>query len=168
MSAARVQLGGESLSAGVQRKGDRVTVELDGQSFGFQVKGDGLRRTVTGEGGSWTVERHGGKVLVDGAELGLKVLGIEGGPGAAAGTGGANVRPPMTGRVESLRVKPGQAVQKGDVLFVLEAMKMLNDVRSPVAGTVTAVHVAAGATVETSQVLVEIGPLEPFRGIGGR
>jgi biotin carboxyl carrier protein len=158
MSAARVQLGGESLAASVARSGDRATVELDGQTFTFQVAGDGLRRAVAGEGGSWTVERHGSRVLVDGAELSLRVLGVEQASGAAAGHGAARVRPPMTGRVESVRVQPGQAVQKGDVLFVLEAMKMLNEVRSPVAGTVLAVHVQPGATVETGQVLVDIGP----------
>jgi biotin carboxyl carrier protein len=152
----RIEVGGAPMAAAVQRKGDHVTVELDGQSFSFQVKGDGLRRTVTGEGGAWTVERHGGKVLVDGTELALRVTAIEGTGSAAAGSGAAKVRPPMTGRIESLRVQPGQAVQKGDVLFVLEAMKMLNEVRSPLAGTVAAVHAKAGATVETSQVLVEI------------
>ncbi|MCA1811405.1 MAG: biotin/lipoyl-binding protein [Halobacteriales archaeon] len=159
MTQARVSLGGNALAASVQRKGDAVTVELEGEAFTFQVAGEGLRRTVTGEGGAWTVERRGGKVLVDGEDLSLRVLGIAGGPGAAAASAGAKVRPPMTGRVESLRVKPGQAVQKGDVLFVLEAMKMLNEVRSPVAGTVTAVHVAAGATVETSQGIIDIGPV---------
>lgn len=158
MTQARVDLGGIPLVATVQRKGDKVTVELDGQTFTFHVGGDGARRTVAGEGGSWTVERHAGKVLVDGAPLALKVTGIEGSGGAAAHHGAAKVRPPMTGRIESLRVQPGQAVQKGDVLFVLEAMKMLNEVRSPVAGTVTAVHVPAGATVETSQSIVDIGP----------
>ncbi|HUR63976.1 MAG TPA: biotin/lipoyl-containing protein [Candidatus Thermoplasmatota archaeon] len=158
MTQARVGLGGGTLAANVERRDGKVTVELEGQSFTFQVTGDGPRRTVTGEGGAWTVERHGGKVLVDGAELSLNILGIEGAAGAAAATGGAKVRPPMTGRVESVRVKPGQAVQKGDVLFILEAMKMLNEVRSPAAGTVAAVHVQPGATVETSQVLVEIGP----------
>lgn len=158
MTQARVDLDGVSLAATVQRKGDKATVELDGQPFTFQVTGDGARRTVTGEGGSWTVERHAGNVLVDGAALALKVMGIEGTGAAAAHHGAAKVRPPMTGRIESLRVEPGQIVQKGDVLFVLEAMKMLNEVRSPVAGTVTAVHVPAGATVETSQPIVEIGP----------
>jgi pyruvate carboxylase subunit B len=62
----------------------------------------------------------------------------------------------MNGKVERILVKAGQAVAKGDVLFVLEAMKMQNEVRSPVAGTVQAVHAAAGAVVEPSQVLVEI------------
>jgi biotin carboxyl carrier protein len=155
---ARIDLNGVPIAASVQRKGDTVTVELDGQAFTFHVTGDGARRAVIGEGGSWTVERRGGKIVVDGEELPLRVLGIEGGPGAAAASAGAKVRPPMTGRVESLRVKAGQTVQKGDVLFVLEAMKMLNEVRSPVAGTVTAVHVVAGATVETSQSIVDIGP----------
>jgi biotin carboxyl carrier protein len=155
---ARVGLGGAALAATVRREGGRVTVELDGQAFTFQVAGDGLRRTVTGEGGSWAVERHGGRVLVDGEAISLRVIALEGGAGAAAGHGAAKVRPPMTGRVESVRVQKGQAVQKGDVLFVLEAMKMLNEVRSPVAGTVLAVHVQPGATVETSQVLLEIGP----------
>ncbi|HEX2066229.1 MAG TPA: acetyl-CoA carboxylase biotin carboxyl carrier protein subunit, partial [Candidatus Thermoplasmatota archaeon] len=123
-----------------------------------RVTGEGTRRTATGEGGAWTVERRGGRVLVDGAEAPLKVLGFVGKEGLAERQGAARVRPPMAGRVESVRVQPGQAVQKGDVLFVLEAMKMLNEVRAPVAGTVTAVHVQPGAAVETGQVLLELGP----------
>ena len=66
------------------------------------------------------------------------------------------VRPPMTGRVESLLVGPGQSVAEGDVLFVLEAMKMRNEVRSPMAGVVAAVHVQVGAAVDTGTVVVEL------------
>ena len=64
----------------------------------------------------------------------------------------------MTGKLDSFRVEVGQAVAKGDVLFVLEAMKMLNEVRAPAAGTVTAIHLKPGATLETSQVVLELGP----------
>lgn len=158
MTQARVEWEGEALAATVQRKDGAVTVELDGQTYTFRVAGDGTRRTVTGEEGAWTVERQGRRVLVDGAEVPLRVLGLAGKEGLADRQGAARVRPPMAGRVESVRVRAGQAVQKGDVLLVLEAMKMLNEVRAPVSGTVTAVNVQPGATVETSQVLLELGP----------
>jgi biotin carboxyl carrier protein len=162
MTQARVALGAEDLQALVERKGTQVVVELDGQEFTFKVTGEGLRRTVTGEGGSWTVERHGAKVLVDGEAVPLRVVEVQalGGDKAAVGAT-ARVRPPMTGRLESVRVKQGQTVAKGDVLFVLEAMKMLNEVRAPLAGTVTAIHVQPGATVETGQVILDIGPAAP-------
>ncbi|HUR61691.1 MAG TPA: biotin/lipoyl-containing protein [Candidatus Thermoplasmatota archaeon] len=159
MTQVRIALGGEPLQATVQRKGDRVLVELEGQTFSFQVTGEGARRRVTGEGGSWDVERRGLAVRVDGEEAGLRVLDVAATVGAAAAGGAATrIRPPMTGRLESLRVAVGQAVQKGDVLFVLEAMKMLNEVRAPMAGTVTAIHAQPGAAVETGQAILDLGP----------
>ena len=70
------------------------------------------------------------------------------------------VKPPMPGRVLEVRVKEGQSVQEGDVLCVLEAMKMQNDIKSPHAGKVARIHVRDGATVESSTVLLEIVPGE--------
>ena len=55
-----------------------------------------------------------------------------------------------------INVKAGQAVKKGDVLIVLEAMKMENDICAPDDGTVASVEVSQGATVETDAVLVTL------------
>lgn len=63
---------------------------------------------------------------------------------------------PLTGVVNELRVDVGNHVQPGDVIAVVEAMKMLNDLRSRVSGVVTAVHVQEKDRVEIGQRLIEI------------
>jgi biotin carboxyl carrier protein len=68
------------------------------------------------------------------------------------------VKPPMPGKVVEVKVKEGQDVAEGDVLVVLEAMKMQNDLKSPMAGKVTRIHVQDGTNVEATTVLVEIEP----------
>lgn len=68
------------------------------------------------------------------------------------------IKPPMPGKVVEVKVKEGQQVAEGDVLCVLEAMKMQNDLKSPMAGTVRKVHVTDGANVEAATVLIELDP----------
>ncbi len=78
-------------------------------------------------------------------------------PKAAGGAQGATaVKAPMPGNIMKVNVKPGASVKKGDVLIVLEAMKMENDICAPADGTVASVEVAQGATVETDAVLVTL------------
>ncbi len=69
------------------------------------------------------------------------------------------VKPPMPGKVVEVKVKEGQTVAAGDVLLVLEAMKMQNDLKAPMAGTIKRVHVSDGANVEAATVLLEIEAL---------
>lgn len=59
----------------------------------------------------------------------------------------------MPGNILAVNVKDGQSVQKGDVLFILEAMKMENEIMAPCDGTVASVSVNVGATVETGELL---------------
>ena len=66
------------------------------------------------------------------------------------------VRPPMNGKLERILVQEGQQVAKGDVLFVLEAMKMHNEVKASSAGQVAAIHLVVGATVEPRQVVLDL------------
>lgn len=76
-------------------------------------------------------------------------------PAAPAGEG-EKVEAPMPGNIMKINVKVGDTVAEGDVLIVLEAMKMENDIVSPKAGKVTSVTVQQGATVDTGDVLVTI------------
>jgi biotin carboxyl carrier protein len=66
------------------------------------------------------------------------------------------LRAPLTGVVVEMRVSPGDRVNRGDVLLVVEAMKMLNELTARVSGELSAVHVDAGQRVEIGTVLVEI------------
>ena len=74
-------------------------------------------------------------------------------PVASAPAGGEAIKAPMPGTILKVNVSNGQAVKKGDVLFVLEAMKMENEIMAPCDGTVSAVGVANGASVENGTVL---------------
>ena len=79
-------------------------------------------------------------------------------PAAAAVTGaGEAVSAPMPGTILKVNVAQGQAVKAGDVLCVLEAMKMENDITAPKDGTITQVVTAKGASVSTGDPLVVIG-----------
>ena len=79
-------------------------------------------------------------------------------PAAPAVTGaGEAVNAPMPGTILKVNVTQGQAVKEGDVLCVLEAMKMENEIMAPKAGTVTQVVVSKGSTVDTGAALVVIG-----------
>jgi biotin carboxyl carrier protein len=70
--------------------------------------------------------------------------------------GDADLTAPMTGRVVQVSVSVGDTVHSGDVLVVLEAMKMEHAVRSGVAGKVLGVHCAPGDLIQGGVVLVEV------------
>ena len=74
-------------------------------------------------------------------------------PAAPAGSGEA-VTSPLPGTVLSVAVQNGQAVKAGDILVVVEAMKMENEIVAPRDGTVSSVVVAKGAAVESGTALV--------------
>lgn len=144
----------------VEVNGDTVTV--DGQPFSVSVKG----REVTVNGTNYTVEFAGDQVLVNGIPHAFRraeAARAAAGPAAAAAKAGpavaedANaVKAIMPGKVLRVLVKPGAPVAEGDVVLILEAMKMENELRAPKAGRVRAVHAAPGQDVEMAQVLVEI------------
>ena len=75
-------------------------------------------------------------------------------PKAAAGAGAVKINSPMPGNILSVKASAGQAVKKGDVLMILEAMKMENEICAPQDGTIASVQVAAGDSVESGDVLV--------------
>ena len=77
-------------------------------------------------------------------------------PAAAAPTDGTPVKAPMPGTILSIKAPVGTAVKAGDVVLVLEAMKMENDIVAPCDGTVKQMLVAKGASVNTDDVLAVI------------
>ncbi len=74
----------------------------------------------------------------------------------APSASGTTVTSPMPGTILSINVTNGQSVRSGEILLVLEAMKMENDIVAPCDGIVKQVLVTKGSTVDTDQVLVII------------
>jgi len=76
--------------------------------------------------------------------------------GLGADSGEVIIKAPMPGVVVEVLVRPGQPVEPGDVVVILESMKMQNELKSPRAGQVHAVRVTAGDKVDPSTILVTI------------
>ncbi len=77
-------------------------------------------------------------------------------PAAAAPAGGEKVNAPMPGTILDVKVAEGQAVKAGDVIMILEAMKMENEILAPCDGKVSGLAVSKGSTVETGTLLCAI------------
>ena len=78
-------------------------------------------------------------------------------PVAAAPAGGEQITSPMPGNILSVNVAAGDTVKKGQVLMILEAMKMENEIMCPCDGKVVSVSIAKGAAVESGTLLCVIG-----------
>ncbi|HOX48029.1 MAG TPA: biotin/lipoyl-binding protein [Spirochaetales bacterium] len=80
-------------------------------------------------------------------------------PAPSAGpavAGATTVKAPMPGTVMSFKAIVGQHVKRGDVLLILEAMKMENEIVAPADGTVASIRVPQGAAVNTGDALVDL------------
>ena len=75
---------------------------------------------------------------------------------AAPSAGSVSISAPMPGVILDVRVSEGQAVKNGDVLLILEAMKMENEVMAPQDGTIESVSIAKGSNVNAGDVMIVI------------
>ena len=75
----------------------------------------------------------------------------------AASGSGETVSSPMPGTILDVKVAAGQAVKSGDILFILEAMKMENEISAPQDGTIASIDVRKGDTVNSGDVLYTMG-----------
>ena len=107
---------------------------------------------VTLNGRTYEVEVEAGKaILLDEYEAVAPAA-----PAAAAPAGGQQIKSPMPGTILDVKVQNGQSVKKGDVLVILEAMKMENEIMCPCDGKVVSVNTSKGAPVESGTLLCVI------------
>jgi propionyl-CoA carboxylase alpha chain len=109
-----------------------------------------------GEGrGQYSIWTDGHRFEVDALDERRRAINDMSGA-AAASIGPAPLIAPMPGLVVRINVAPGEQVQPGQPLVVMEAMKMENELRSSSAGVVAAIRVQPGAAVEKGAVLIEL------------
>jgi biotin carboxyl carrier protein len=135
-----------------------MKVRIDDRDFDVEIIGNGVlrvtgARTVT----AWVARGVGVQwVYVDGAVYELPDASQDAGPRRRSGSQQGSMSAPMPATVRKLAVKPGDQVKPGDVLIVLEAMKMELPVRAGVSGTVTAIHCREGELVQPGVTLIDI------------
>ncbi len=95
---------------------------------------------------------------IDGTTSPYRIHQLKGVAGAIDETAGlyGPIRPPMTGKLDAIHVQVGQTVAAGDVLFVLEAMKMRNEIKAPAAGIISAIHAAEGDAVDSRIAILDL------------
>jgi len=164
--------------------GEPGTVVLDGQKFEGTVERPAKNRRIitTAEGrydvkvvegevseGSFVLELAGERIPVQVSQISLRTVRpptpvrakkrSAKKEKAAAGDGeisGEGIRAPMPGRIVEVFVEAGDEVEKGDVVLILEAMKMENELRSPGKAIVKSINVKPGDSVAGNQLLVAL------------
>jgi glutaconyl-CoA/methylmalonyl-CoA decarboxylase subunit gamma len=144
-----LDVAGRRLAADFHRlpDGEVYSLLVNGRSYEVRVVQTGSVIEVTHHGTTLPVEvRHPLEKFVQ-ASL------------RAAGTGGETITAPMPGIVVTVRVRPGERVEPGQSVVVIEAMKMQNELLAHRGGVVTEVLVSERATVGAGQVLLRLGPV---------
>lgn len=112
--------------------------------------------TVNGKPYDVQVEEIGGKASTPAAPVKTETAAAPAPVKSAEAGEGQPVKAPMPGTILKIQTAVGDTVKNGQVLIVLEAMKMENDITSPVDGTVTSVLVSQGSSVDADTVLLTI------------
>ncbi|MHB0924052.1 MAG: acyl-CoA carboxylase biotin carboxyl carrier protein subunit [Bellilinea sp.] len=158
----RYQSGQQIAEVNLERQGDGFRAVVDGISYAVEVldrqpgvlslRFDGRPLTVywASDGGVKWISQGGCTYRLD--RPSPRSSHAAGEPG-----GGTAVRSPMPAQVRAVQVIAGDAVERGQVLLLLEAMKMEIQIKAPAAGQVKRLLAAAGQTVDRDQLLVEIG-----------
>ena len=140
---------------------DGVTYDIDFQQVGEQpvysllVNGQSYDARVYAEDDLWRVLFHSRLFVANVEDEREKRLRAS--LGSAAGDQGEfHLKAPMPGLIVAIPVEAGQTVQKGEVLVILESMKMQNELKAPRAGVVSRLKIAPGSRVEKKETLLTL------------
>jgi glutaconyl-CoA/methylmalonyl-CoA decarboxylase subunit gamma len=143
----RVTIGNETYRVAIKENG----VSINGELTPIQIEG------ALNEGATVTTNSRQMKVLVEPIrEMVAVAVEAEVSQGGKGSDSKGSVTAPMPGKIIAVKVKAGDTVSQNQIVAVLEAMKMENEIQSEVAGTVLNVSVKPGETVEGGQVLLVI------------
>ncbi len=140
---------------------DGQTIAVDFETIAGQpvysllLDGTSYETTVYEEEGGWQVLLHGRSYQVQVIDEREKRLRSAAGGGVGE-RAEYHLKAPMPGLVVAVQVQEGQKIEKGEVLVLLELMKMQNELKSPRAGTVTRLRIQAGVGVEQNQTLLTV------------
>lgn len=164
------EIDGEKVALEVRREGGRVFGEVGGRRYELEAREVGAGVYLLIHGGRVYECRVGGepgasgrgalRVSVGAREYGVRLTDPKHLRGAGSGGdeqgGSAQIKAPMPGKVVRVLVEVGQAVESGQGLVVVEAMKMQNELKSPKSGIVAELRAESGSTVNAGDVLVVI------------
>ncbi|WP_028934387.1 biotin carboxylase N-terminal domain-containing protein [Pseudonocardia spinosispora] len=145
---------------------DGLDVRVDGERLGENVRLGGATEhavvlEIDGVRRECTVQRVGDQTYVDGPDGSATLTELPRFPDPADAVHAGSLLAPMPGTVVRRQAEVGDEVEAGQLLIVLEAMKMEHSIAAPMAGTVTELAVRQGDQVDTGQVLAVVTPNEP-------
>jgi biotin carboxyl carrier protein len=132
-----------------------VRLERGGGAHARLLVGDDVHDVLIAVRGDTAFVHIGGREVEVRFEAAVAVFEHE-----AAASGDAVARAPMPGMVLSIQVSPGQKVAVGDVLVIIESMKLETSIKAPRAGVVESIEVAAGQTFDRDAALVTLAAEE--------
>ena len=118
------------------------------------------RITVNGVAYDVTVEELGAGSVpaapVAQAPVAAPVAAPAAAPASSGAEGSVKIVAPMPGKILAIKANPGQSVKRGEVVMILEAMKMENEITATEDGTIAGIHVAVGDSVESGDTLASM------------
>lgn len=158
---AVVVVDGQRFAVALREEDGQWFADVDGDEFPLRGDQSGLRSIVDAGGDLFQIDtRSPHAARIDGQEVSFRIEALSGVAGAVDPSAGMHgpIAPPMTGKLETLKVTEGQEVEQGDVLFVLEAMKMRNEIKAPADGVVSSIRAKEGDAVDSGTTILVLDP----------
>jgi 3-methylcrotonyl-CoA carboxylase alpha subunit len=160
-----VRPGAEDAAIAVDLRGDAARTEIGGRKVSLDLvpKADGTFVALFEDGRVLRARvlpgRHATRVRIRGREMSLRLFDPRDEASTSdPGTGALEIVAAMPGRVLEVRVARGDRVEPGDLLVILEAMKMQNEIRAEAARVVAEVSCAPGQAVDAGALLLRFAP----------